>query len=83
MGYWGDRPRDVTVELGNGKKAVIACNWADGPEHVVLTATVLVEEPSPGDDLVIGDIQGPLTHEEANERGAQLAERWYRNRPAE
>lgn len=71
-----DRPHDETVELKNGKKAIINCSWADTPEHVVRTARVIVEEPA-GTDLVIGEIDGPISQDEANQVGTEIANNWY------
>lgn len=72
-----DRPWDNTQELKNGKKVIVRCTWADGAEHVVSQAQVLIEEPGPGDDMVIATIDGPMSQEEADIRGAGLANDWY------
>lgn len=68
--YW-----DEFVDLPNGKKALICYTWEDVPARIVISAEVLVE-----DDLPIGTVTGPMTPEEANEKGAKLASDWYQKR---
>ncbi|SEI98090.1 hypothetical protein SAMN04244579_02674 [Azotobacter beijerinckii] len=74
-----DRPWDEFVTLKNGKRALIKCFWGKQLSSAVIKARVLIED-STGFGTIIGEIDGPVTQQEANETGLEMANNWYDRR---
>lgn len=76
-----EQPMSDYVDLPNGEKVLVECTWLNKAERIVGRAVLFYEaEGQPRSRREIGSFDGPMSHEEANKIGTQMALDWYEKR---